>query len=88
MKTNFYLKLFILSISIYLIPTMANAQFISAGYRFSLAVCEDGTAMAWGYNNEGELGTGNFTSSDIPIIINSLSDLSDPRRVRTGERSP
>ena len=42
---------------------------IAAGYSHSLALCADGTLAAWGYNYDGQLGTGTNTRSSVPVAI-------------------
>jgi alpha-tubulin suppressor-like RCC1 family protein len=37
----------------------------------SLALCADGTLAAWGSNNNGQLGTGNTTSSNTPVVVST-----------------
>ncbi len=62
---------------------------VAAGARYSLALLKDGTVMAWGENNEGELATGKHTGpescgteelaiecSHIPIAIAGLGEVS------------
>ena len=34
-----------------------------------LAVLKDGTVMAWGFNEGGELGDGTETNSDVPVAV-------------------
>jgi len=48
---------------------------ISAGSVFSLAVKSDGTAWAWGYNTDGELGNGmtSLYPSTTPVQVSGLS---------------
>ena len=41
---------------IVLLPFISSAQSISAGGGHSYAICDDSTAMAWGYNDDGALG--------------------------------
>lgn len=41
---------------------------ISAGYTHSLALCSDGTVVAWG-NNNGNLGNGATSNSPLPVIV-------------------
>lgn len=43
---------------------------ISAGSSHSLARCSDGTAFAWGGNNNGELGNNAFSGSQVPVAVN------------------
>jgi Regulator of chromosome condensation (RCC1) repeat len=42
---------------------------IAAGLKHSLAVGNDGWLYAWGDNNVGELGTGNFTNQSKPVRV-------------------
>jgi len=34
-----------------------------------LALTDDGLLYAWGYNNNGQLGTGNTTNSAVPLQV-------------------
>ncbi|MCF7732603.1 MAG: cadherin-like beta sandwich domain-containing protein [Akkermansiaceae bacterium] len=42
---------------------------ISAGQYHTLALCTDGTLVAWGYNQRGQLGDGSTTTSGVPVAI-------------------
>jgi len=42
---------------------------IAAGYAHTCAVVSDGTVTCWGYGADGELGTGNNLSSNIPVAV-------------------
>ena len=42
---------------------------ISAGQYHTLALCTDGTLVAWGYNNRGQLGDGTTTTTGVPVEI-------------------
>jgi len=42
---------------------------VSGGYRFALAVRQNGSAWAWGWNCFGALGTNNTTSRSSPVSI-------------------
>ena len=44
---------------------------VSAGQYHALALCDDGTLVAWGYNNRGQLGDGTTTTSSVPVEIGS-----------------
>jgi len=44
----------------------------SAGFA-SLALLNDGTVWAWGYNGYGQLGDGNNVNSDIPVQVTGLT---------------
>ena len=45
---------------------------VGANY-FSLALKNDGTVRAWGYNLNGQLGNGNNTDSYVPVQVSGLS---------------
>jgi alpha-tubulin suppressor-like RCC1 family protein len=55
---------------------LTGVKAISAGANFSLALLTNGTVMAWGENETGELGTGNTKSSNVPVAVKSLSGVS------------
>ncbi len=42
---------------------------IAAGSGHSLALCDDGTVVAWGYNNNGQVGDGSNTDSLLPVAV-------------------
>jgi uncharacterized repeat protein (TIGR03803 family) len=42
---------------------------ISAGAYHSLALCSDGTVVAWGFNGTGALGDGTSTNSNVPVLV-------------------
>ncbi|MDB6079956.1 MAG: hypothetical protein JWO82_3703, partial [Akkermansiaceae bacterium] len=42
---------------------------IAAGGFHSLALGSDGTVVAWGYNNFGQLGNGTTTTSGVPVAV-------------------
>jgi len=45
---------------------------IAAGGEHSLALLSNGTVMAWGENEHGELGDGNTSNSDVPVAVKGL----------------
>jgi len=49
---------------------------VVAGQDFSCALLADGTVECWGYNGDGELGTGSTGSSPTPAAVPSLSGVS------------
>jgi alpha-tubulin suppressor-like RCC1 family protein len=44
---------------------------VAAGSSHSLALCSDGTLVAWGSNFSGELGNNSPTSSLVPVLVNT-----------------
>lgn len=44
---------------------------IAAGVAHSLALCEDGTIAAWGYNTSGQLGDGSTTQRYFAVTVNT-----------------
>jgi len=49
---------------------------ISAGFMHSLALCRDGTLVAWGLNNYGQLGNGTTDNSPTPVAVITTAALS------------
>jgi len=49
---------------------------IATGASHSLALCTDGTLVAWGWNDDGELGNNTTTGSSIPVRVNQAGVLS------------
>jgi hypothetical protein len=48
---------------------------ISAGQYHILALCTDGTVLAWGYNQRGQLGNGTTIDSNVPVAIGGFGEL-------------
>ena len=44
---------------------------VSAAYQHSLALCSDGTVVAWGRNNYGQLGNNSTTDSHTPVAVDT-----------------
>jgi alpha-tubulin suppressor-like RCC1 family protein len=44
---------------------------IKAGYQYSVALCSDGTALAWGSNDSGQIGDGTTTSRNAPMAVSN-----------------
>ena len=42
---------------------------IAAGSYHSLALCSDGSVVAWGYNDEGQLGDGSTQTPILPVAV-------------------
>jgi len=48
---------------------------VSAGEGFMLGLTTTGTVYAWGENSSGQLGNGTFTSSNNPLVVSTLSNI-------------
>ncbi len=55
---------------------------IAAGAYHSLARCDDGTLVAWGYNDEGQLGDGSTLTSMEPVAVDVSGALAGKKVVR------
>ena len=55
---------------------LTNVKAISAGANYSLALLTNGTVMAWGENESGQLGTGNTKPSNAPVAVKHLTGVS------------
>jgi alpha-tubulin suppressor-like RCC1 family protein len=56
---------------------------VAAGGNHTLALKSDGTLWTWGWNDDGQLGNGSNTDSDVPVQIGADTDWV---RVAGGER--
>ncbi len=54
---------------------LTNVSAIAAGRGHSLALKSDGTLWSWGLNDDGQLGVGNYTDSNVPMQVNGLCPL-------------
>jgi alpha-tubulin suppressor-like RCC1 family protein len=52
---------------------------VAAGAYHSLALCSDGSVVAWGFNEEGELGNGSNISSRVPVAVDASGVLAGKR---------
>lgn len=48
---------------------------VAAGGVHSLALKDDGTVWAWGFNDTGQLGDGTTTDRNTPVQVSALSDI-------------
>ena len=48
---------------------------IAEGNGYFLALKNDGTVWAWGWNNNGQLGNGTTANSNVPVQVSSLSGI-------------
>jgi alpha-tubulin suppressor-like RCC1 family protein len=58
------------------VSELKGARAIAAGNQHNLALLSDGEVMAWGENWNGQLGTGNTVSTDTPVPVPGLIDVS------------
>ena len=58
------------------LAAMNSVVSIAAGHAYSLAVKADGTLWAWGFNDFGQLGLGDFISRTTPARVGSAADWS------------
>ncbi|WP_395740254.1 cadherin-like beta sandwich domain-containing protein [Prosthecobacter sp.] len=49
---------------------------LAAGGSHSLALCSDGTVVAWGNNNYGQLGDNTVINRQVPVAVNTVSGVS------------
>src|SRR5262249_37404323 len=57
---------------------LSEVVAVSAGAGFSLALLKNGTVVAWGSNEAGQLGDGAEgpgTESDVPVAVTGLSEV-------------
>ena len=52
------------------LPAGVSPTAIAAGDYYSIAIGNDGKLYAWGFNQIGQLGNGNYTSSNSPVVVN------------------
>lgn len=52
---------------------LAGITAVAGGDGFALALRNDGTVWAWGYNGNGALGNGTLLSSNVPVQVPGLS---------------
>jgi hypothetical protein len=57
------------------VPGLANITAIAAKGGHCMALQNDGTLWAWGYNYFGQLGNGGTTSSNVPVVVSSLNGI-------------
>jgi alpha-tubulin suppressor-like RCC1 family protein len=48
---------------------------LAVGTSHTLALCSDGTVVAWGFNSNGQLGNGSTASSGVPVAVNQTGVL-------------
>jgi alpha-tubulin suppressor-like RCC1 family protein len=48
---------------------LQGVKSVAASYEYSLALLENGTVVAWGENNVGQLGNNTTTNSSVPVHV-------------------
>ncbi|MFO7790287.1 MAG: hypothetical protein R6V32_06925, partial [Bacteroidales bacterium] len=66
--------------------TLSNAVAIAAGQRHSLAILDDGSAVAWGYNSNGELADGTTTQRSYPVPMTGIDAGTEAYAVAAGNK--
>ncbi len=54
---------------------LSHVTAIASGRAHSLALLSDGTVMAWGSNNTGEIGDGSQQDAYVPVPVMGLTDV-------------
>lgn len=57
------------------LDNLSNIIAIAEGENHSLALRNDGTVWAWGFNDEGQLGNGTATNNNTPAQVSSLNNI-------------
>ena len=58
-----------------MIPNLNYIIQISAGFKYSLALDNNGQIYAFGYNLYGQLGLGDNNNRNIPTLISNLTNI-------------
>jgi alpha-tubulin suppressor-like RCC1 family protein len=54
------------------VPGLSGVAAVAAGAMHSVALLDDGTLWAWGFNWQGQLGDGTTTSAPTPVQVVGL----------------
>jgi alpha-tubulin suppressor-like RCC1 family protein len=54
---------------------LSDVTAVAAGAQHGLALLSNGTVMAWGDNEDGQLGDGTGSNSDVPVTVHGLSEV-------------
>jgi alpha-tubulin suppressor-like RCC1 family protein len=55
------------------VTSITGIVAIAAGDDHSLAVKNDGSIYSWGYNNQGQLGTGAYADQHLPFHVGTVT---------------
>ncbi|HTZ86535.1 MAG TPA: IPT/TIG domain-containing protein [Solirubrobacteraceae bacterium] len=53
---------------------LTEVQAIAAGGNSAIALREDGTVLDWGSNDDGKLGPGKYSASNVPVSVAGVSE--------------
>jgi alpha-tubulin suppressor-like RCC1 family protein len=54
---------------------LGQVKAVSGGGIYAMALLDNGTVVAWGNNQEGELGDGTTTQRDLPVAVKGLTNV-------------
>ena len=54
------------------VSDLVGVRNAAGGNKHSLALKDDGTVWAWGFNRAGQLGDGTTTDSSTPVQVGNL----------------
>jgi alpha-tubulin suppressor-like RCC1 family protein len=54
------------------VSDLVGVRDTAAGDHYSLALKDDGTVWAWGFNYSGQLGNGTTTDSSTPVQVSEV----------------
>jgi len=57
------------------VPNLANVAKVASNFDHSLALLNDGTVWAWGFNAFGQLGDGTTQARQAPVRVSGLTDV-------------
>ncbi|MFL6589155.1 MAG: RCC1 domain-containing protein, partial [Chthoniobacterales bacterium] len=57
------------------VPGLSNITKVASSYDHTLAIANDGTVWAWGYNAFGQLGDGTSDQKPTPVRVAGLTDI-------------
>jgi IPT/TIG domain/Regulator of chromosome condensation (RCC1) repeat len=57
------------------VSELEEVQAVAGGGEFGLALLSNGTVMAWGSNQFGQLGDDSTQSSDVPVQVSKLTEV-------------
>ena len=57
-----------------IVSGLADVKQVTSGLQYSCALLETGSVRCWGFNRNGELGTGDITDRERPATVKGLTD--------------